>query len=565
MKIRYIFSLFLIAISMGLAQGNLPSGEAVVRVYFQGNEHLRKLAKFRLPWAIDRIGGFAVLPATEADRQFLAEMGYRSEIDVERTLLMHEVPRTEGGAGIPGFPCYQTVEETFARAQQLTQMYPDLAEWVDVGDSWEKLQNPEQGYDLRILALTNQASAAVKSEVLVVSGLHAREYAPVGISMAFAEWLLEGYGSDANATHILDHRQIHLVLHANPDGRKRAETGILWRKNADNDFCSDTNDRGIDLNRNFPFQWGCCGGSSGLPCNIEYRGPQPESEPETLAITNHARTFFLDQRGDDPADPAPDDARGVFIDIHSFGQWVLWPYGYDNAVPTPNGADLQTLGRKFAWFNNYWPERASVSFNTDGTTDDFAYGEFGVAAYTFEVGSWFFQDCPTFENTILPSNLNALIYAAKTADLPYQRPSGPDPVNLQPDCDAPFQGETVELTVTLDDARFNNANGIEPTQNIQSAAYFIDIPPFQTGASPIFLDPVDGALDSPTEAMHAFIDTAALSPGRHTIYVEGEDASGSRGVVEAIFLTVRELHAYGDWPESATILDLLPICPAVIR
>ena len=42
---------------------------------------------------------------------------------------------------IPGYPCYRTVEETFAAAQAIATTHPDLATWVDVGDSWEKARH----------------------------------------------------------------------------------------------------------------------------------------------------------------------------------------------------------------------------------------------------------------------------------------------------------------------------------------------------------------------------------------------------------------------------------------
>ena len=49
-------------------------------------------------------------------------------------------------------------------------------------------------------------------------------------------------------------------------------------------------------------------------------------------------------------------------------------------VPAPNGTALQTLGRKFAYFNNYEPMQSIGLYPTDGTTEDFAYGELGLAA-----------------------------------------------------------------------------------------------------------------------------------------------------------------------------------------
>ena len=93
---------------------------------------------------------------------------------------------------------------------------------------------------------------------------------------------------------------------------------------------------------------------------------------------------------------------------------MLWPWGFTN-IPSPNAAALQTLGRKLAFFNGYTPQQAYWLYTTDGTSDDFAYGELGLAAYTIEMGTTFFQDCSSFESTTIPQNLPALLYTAKAA------------------------------------------------------------------------------------------------------------------------------------------------------
>jgi carboxypeptidase T len=99
-------------------------------------------------------------------------------------------------------------------------------------------------------------------------------------------------------------------------------------------------------------------------------------------------------------------------------------------APSPNASALQTLGRKFAYFNRYTPQQSNVLYGTDGDTTEYAYGTLGIAAYTFELGAAFFQACSNFDGTIYPSNLPALIYAAKVARTPYQTPLGPDALNL---------------------------------------------------------------------------------------------------------------------------------------
>ena len=59
-------------------------------------------------------------------------------------------------------------------------------------------------------------------------------------SVRFAEMLIAGYGIDADLTWILDYTEVHLALQANPDGRKMAEAGQLWRKNLNENYCGAT-------------------------------------------------------------------------------------------------------------------------------------------------------------------------------------------------------------------------------------------------------------------------------------------------------------------------------------
>ena len=41
-------------------------------------------------------------------------------------------------AGFVGYACYRTVEETTADLAQLALANPNLAQWIDIGDSWDK-------------------------------------------------------------------------------------------------------------------------------------------------------------------------------------------------------------------------------------------------------------------------------------------------------------------------------------------------------------------------------------------------------------------------------------------
>ncbi len=441
------------------------------------------------------------------------------------------------GGGIPGFPCYRTVEETFAAAETIVAAHPDLATWTDIGDSWEKTVDPASGSDILVLRLTQSAVPGPKPVFFANFAIHAREYTTAELGTRFAEFLAGNYDVDPDVTWLLDHHEVHLMLQSNPDGRKQAETGLLWRKNTDNDYCSNTDNRGADLNRNFDFQWNCCGGSSGSQCSPTYRGPLAASEPEIQTLQDYVKSIFPDQRGPGLTDPAPDDATGVAIDVHAAGELVLWPWGFD-ANPTPNGTAFTTLGRKLAFFNDYFPLQIRDFANADGDSADYYYGELGVAGFGYELGSQFFEGCDFFENEILQQNIDSLKYAAKVARAPYLIPAGPEAMDAAAPAGPIPEGQPILLTAALDDTRFNTSNGIEPTQSIAAAEAFIDLPPWDAGAVSIAMVAADGTFDQAIEAVEVTIDTTGLASGRHLLFVRGIDTDGNQGAVTATFLFI---------------------------
>ncbi|HSB65526.1 MAG TPA: PKD domain-containing protein, partial [Anaerolineales bacterium] len=271
-------------------------------------------------------------------------------------------------------------------------------------------------------------------------------------------------------------------------------------------------------------------------------GPAAGSEPETQAIQNFVLTLFPDQRGPGDGDPAPASTTGAFVTLHSFSQVVLYPWGWTGS-PSPNATQLATLGRKFGYFNGYavCQSDSGCMYATNGTSDDWAYGNLGIASYTFEIGTEFFESCSSFESMTYPDNLPALIYAFKAARHPYIDPLGPDSTNLSASPAAVEPGAQVLLTATADDTRYNsNGQGTEPTQNIGEARYSIDSPSWITGTVTIPMDPMDGAFDEKVEGIQATIDTTGLTAGRHTIFVESKDVAGNWGVPFATFLYIIE-------------------------
>jgi len=545
------------------AQASEAAARPVYRAYFRDLQQARAIAHSRFDTLESKYElGYVVVQADAGEARELRALGFRLEADTlwleqqqaqaeqeSRALAERRqalgAAATSSFAGIPSYSCYPTVEEVFSEGSALVSARPQLASWVDVGDSWQKTRG-SGGYDLRVLKLSNAAIGGTKPRLFINAGIHAREYATTPLVLEFAKRLVNGHGVDADATWILDHHEVHLLLATNPDGRKKAETGLLWRKNTNTAYCgASSNSRGADLNRNFSFQWNSTGGagSSGSACNETYRGPSASSEPETQAVEAYIRSLWPDRRGPNRADAAPLDTAGIHLDIHSHGRLLLWPWG-TNGVPAGNDKQLATLGRKFAFWNGHTPQRSLGLYETDGTSDGPSYGELGVAAFTFELGTAFFEQCSYYNNTLLPGNLPALTYAAKVARTPYQTPAGPDVLNLALSGTASGggvpAGTAVALTASLDDRRYNNSNGSEPSQAIAGGEAYIDTPPWLAGASARALQASDGSFNSSVEAVGATLDTSGLAPGKHLVYVRGRDAAGNWGAFSAVFLNISD-------------------------
>ncbi len=523
------------------------STPVVAKVYYQDKADLNALGATLDVWTVAAKEGYAVILLQPADYQRLLAGGRRIEIDPLLTAQVNAPLRAgpSPDAGIPGYSCYRTVEETYDSMAQLAATNPNLLTWTDTGDSWEKvIPGGAAGYDLYTMVLTNKATPGPKPKFYLMAAIHAREYATAELGARFVEKLVADYGIDADTTWLIDHYELHAVFQVNPDGRKRAESGLSWRKNTDNDdgcsyeFVSQGYYYGTDLNRNSSFKWDT-GGSDDNSCGQTYHGPSPASESETQHVENYMAAIFGDHRGPGDADPAPLDTEGVMITLHSYGNSVLYPWGWIDTKTAPNDAQLKTLGRKFGFYNQFEVcQAASCYYIASGGTDDYAYGTLGIPGYTFEVGTAFFQDCNTFTNDILPRNLPALKYAFKAARRPYQDPAGPESINVALSSGTITRGTSVTLTARADDTRyFSNGYGNEPSQNITAARYTIDTPSWAGGVTTAMLA-ADGAFNSAAEDVTVTIDTTALAPGRHTVFVEAQDANGQWGAPSAVFLTI---------------------------
>ncbi len=516
----------------------------IIRIEFENQAELNQLVTRLDIWEVNHAERYLVAYVNHAEYVELISAGYPVSIDQELTSKIDkEIQLLPGQTkGIPGFPCYRTVEETYFSLSELAAAHPKLASWIDIGDSWRKsASGGAAGYDIQTLVLTNKNHPGPKPRFYLMASVHAREYATAELAARFAEYLVENYDQNADITWLLDYFEVHITPIANPDGRKIAEQGVYWRKNINNtDGCLNPILWGTDLNRNSSFKWGGAGASQDA-CYETYRGSSPASETETRAIQDYVSSIFVDQRGPADADPAAIDSTGVFITLHSYGDLIFYPWAW-TAAPAPNQVGLRTLARKFGFFNDYQVCQSGETgclYQVSGNSDDWAYGQLGLPAYTFELGTTFFESCYYFEVQILPDQIPALLYAFKAARLPYQNPAGPESIDLKLSAQHLVRGTSINLSFTADDSRYYSAGwGQEPSQPIAAARYSLDAPTWVSGTQTVNLQPNDGVFDSPREDFQITIDTDDLALGRHTIFVESQDAAGNWGVPSAQFFWV---------------------------
>jgi hypothetical protein len=390
------------------------------------------------------------------------------------------------------------------------------------------------------MRVTNEAIPGDKPVFFLMAAIHAREITIPELAMRMLDWLVEGYGENADATWIVDHHEVWIVPTVNPDGHWIVELGTMppyngspfWqRKNANRtNPCNvwpptSFSQYGVDLNRNHSFQWGLNSGSSPYPCDQTYRGLSAASEVETSAIQNLVLSLIPDQRGPNLTDPAPQNTTGIFISMHSAAELVLYPWGFTTGA-APNKAGLKAIGDKFATYNGYTVcQPPNCLYLVSGTSDDWAYGELGVPSYTFEIGQDFMPPYQEIDNVQWPENGPALQYAAKIARMPYKLIKGPDALSLAVSDNG---NGTYDLTGVINDTR----NGNKP---IRLAVYYVDTP-YWAGGTAHPMMPADGNFNSPIESVEATV--SGLSSGRHILYVHGRDSQRNIGPATAIFIDV---------------------------
>lgn len=540
---------------------DLPPGIFVARVYYKTLEELNGLATYDV-WEFNNLEERYVLVALDGgDYINLEQKGWLLQVDEAETAQLASIePPFEMG--------YRTVDEIYSSLEELNSQYPQLTELVKYGESTclakSGCTTPGgdflPGYDLLALRVSNEnvpgvssvsdsaVSMGNKPVFFLLANIHARELTTPEIAMRLLDHLLVNYGENADVTWLVDWHEIWVIPTANPDGHWLVELGaytpyesgaFYQRKNANLDADGDNSpdcsvwppeiswQYGVDLNRNHHVAWGGPG-SSPDPCSQTYRGPEFASENEVASLQALVQALIPDQRGENVDDAAAQSTTGLLLTLHSFGELILWPWGYsENRAPNYTG--LKAIGDKLAYYNDYLSCQASTClYSASGTTDDWAYGELGIPAFTYEIGQRFMPDYSWIDEILWPANLPSFLYAARIARTPYETVLGPDVHDVRGTVST--EGKLLEITATIDDSEHGG-------NKIAAASYSIDLPYWAPGAITQPMVAVDGVWDDKMEAVTAAISVDSIDLGNHTLYVNGQDSEGHWGVTSASIIT----------------------------
>jgi predicted deacylase len=316
---------------------------------------------------VNRAESTAGVVATEEDRKRLEELGYaytvlRSNLDA---------------IGITALEDYSNPPELSAFLDQVETAYPSLARKILVQDI---LFEGQQIHAMKVTADVGQEN--LRPSFLLDAQHHAREVMTPEIARDMIDYLTTRYDTDPEVRRWVDGINIYVVPSVNPDGAMYVfDHDNMWRKNR-NPICS------VDNNRNYPFLWDGCNGSSGECTDPTYRGTAPASEPETQGMMQ-----FISE------------VRPLFaLSYHSYGEMIAFPYGCSdpnelaafNAVAQGMNAILENDQGATGQYE-VGPIWDSI-YEVDGGSIDTQYARYGAYSLTIEVNNSFQPDYATWRD-----------------------------------------------------------------------------------------------------------------------------------------------------------------------
>ena len=276
--------------------------------------------------------------------------------------------------------CFCDPEGVEAYLKWLWSEYPDVTDLRIIGES-------ETGRNLYVLEISDNAGdspstndAEDEPAVLVNGGIHGHEQIGTGVPMKLAEHLLRAYydteyditaAERTQAVYIVDNFKLHIMPALNPDGLQDS---------------SRYNDNGVDLNRNFGWNWDSADWNNGDTAFDQAESAAIRDDfaenGYCLSLNLHTASEWQDYRGGGVGIYAPWDA--ITTDTPSFETLYLQNYGYIENLGTAYAAAVVAEDIYPIYFYFHYDEGADW-YEFGGSMADWALGTHGTVSYSIEL------------------------------------------------------------------------------------------------------------------------------------------------------------------------------------
>jgi hypothetical protein len=232
-----------------------------------------------------------------------------------------------------------------------------------------------EGRPLYFVKISDNANTdEAETEVMYSAIHHAREPASLSQLIFYMWYMLENYDTSDEVQYLVDNLEMYFVPMINPDGYYYNETtdpngGGMHRKNRRN---VGTSNKGVDLNRNYPYQWGTTGVDFDMDDDT-YPGTAAFSEAETQNMKKFVQTHNF----------------AAAFNTHTYGDLILFPIGATDNEFAADHDHFQLIGNHMAEESGFVAQKSSGLYPASGDSDDWAYLDHGVHAMTPEVGPSF--------------------------------------------------------------------------------------------------------------------------------------------------------------------------------
>ncbi|WP_211254447.1 M14 family metallopeptidase [Knoellia sinensis] len=385
---------------------------------------------------------------SDAQARGLARKGVEMKPKKVKGQTASERATAAAAEGYEVFNTYLGTTGIKAEYEQAARANPTIAKAMSIGKT-------TNGTDIIALKVSKNAARqkdGLKPAVLYMGAQHAREWITPEMNRRLMHHVLDNYGSDSRITRLVDSTELWFVPVANPDGYDFTftEGNRLWRKNLRDNNGDGTiaPGDGVDLNRNYATKWGYDNeGSSPAPGSETYRGPSPNSEPESKALDGLVGRVGFE----------------FMVNYHSAAELLLYGTGWQVSTPTPDDVIYEAMAGDDAEpaVPGYDPDISAELYTTNGDTDTHMTERHGTLGFTPEMSTceaasdsvpddeWLAEDCasgfnfPDDEGLVQTEFLKNIPFALSVAASAHDPD---DPASVVGRDAAPFVMDTFEVS-----------------------------------------------------------------------------------------------------------------------